>query len=123
MRKFFAVLLALGFTGVAVAQELCVLTGFPVPRRSPEAIEGALVTMTSEWDKDLNYKRRVGADGFRMVVPKGGYLLTIEAEGYETYVMEIEMDQTSTDLGLMRMLTTAEATAKAEKQRARAKRY
>ena len=122
MKKFFVLLLALGFVGTAAAQQLCVLSGFPVPRRSPDAIKGALVTMTSEWDSNLKYQRRVDDNGFRMVVPQGGYRLTIEAEGYETYTLEIEMDEPRTELGLIRILTTAEAVAKAEKQTARAAR-
>ena len=122
MKKFFILLLALGFVGTAAAQQLCVLSGFPVPRRSSEVIKGALVTMTSEWDSSLKYQRRVDDNGFRMVVPQGGYLLTIEAEGYETYTLEIEMDEPRTELGLIRMLTTAEVAAKAEKQRSRAAR-
>ena len=122
MKKFFILLLALGFVGTAAAQQLCVLSGFPVPRRSPDAIKGALVTMTSEWDSTLKYQRRVDEKGFRMVVPQGGYLLTIEAEGYQTYTLEIEMDEPRTELGLIRMLTNAEVAAKAEKQKARAAR-
>ena len=122
MKKFFVLLLALGFVGTAAAQQLCVLSGFPVPRRSPDAIKGALVTMTSEWDSTLKYQRRVDEKGFRMVVPQGGYLLTIEAEGYQTYTLEIEMDEPRTELGLIRMLTNAEVAAKAEKQKARAAR-
>ena len=122
MKKFFVLLLALGLVGTAAAQQLCVLSGFPVPRRSPEAIKGALVTMTSEWDSNLKYQRRVDDNGFRIVVPQGGYRLTLEAEGYETYTLEIEMDEPRTELGLIRILTTAEAAAKAEKQKARAAR-
>ena len=122
MKKFFVLLLALGFVGTAAAQQLCVLSGFPVPRRSPAAIKGALVTMTNEWDSNLKYQRRVDDNGFRIVVPQGGYRLTIEAEGYETYTLEIEMDEPRTELGLIRILTTAEATAKAERQKARAAR-
>lgn len=123
MKKFLTLLFILGVAGVASAQDLCVLSGFPVPRKSADAIEGALVTMTNEWDKDLKYQRRVGAEGFRLVIPAGGYLLTVEAEGYETYTLEIEMDQPHVDLGLIRMLSTAEAQAKAEKQKARARRW
>ena len=122
MKKFCVLLLALGFIGTAAAQQLCVLSGFPVPRRSPEAIKGALVTMTNEWDSNLKYQRRVDENGFRMVVPQGGYLLKIEAEGYETYTLEIEMDEPRTDMGLIRMLSTAEAAAKAEKHKSRAAR-
>lgn len=122
MKKFLVLLLVLGFVGTAAAQQLCVLSGFPVPRRSPEAIQGALVTMTSEWDSSLKYQRRVDDNGFRMVVPQGGYLLTIEAEGYESYTLEIEMNEPRTELGLIRMLTTAEAAAKVEKQKSRAAR-
>ena len=68
MKKFLVLLLALGFVGTAAAQQLCVLSGFPVPRRSPEAIQGALVTMTSEWDSSLKYQRRVDDNGFACAV-------------------------------------------------------
>ena len=80
-------------------------------------------TFTSEWDKDLKYQRAVDKEGFRVVLPQGGYLLTIEAQGYETYKMEIEVDQPNIDLDLITMLTNEQAAARDEKRKKRANRF
>ena len=83
---------------------------------------GALVTFASEWDADVKFQRKVTADGFEMIVPAGGYYMTIEAEGYEPYRLEIEVDQTRIDLGMITLLTTEQAAARDAKRKARARR-
>ncbi|MBQ2023524.1 MAG: carboxypeptidase regulatory-like domain-containing protein [Alistipes sp.] len=123
MRKIFATLIALATIGTAAAQGLAAVSGLPVPKKSADAIVGALVTFTSEWDKDLKYQRAVDKEGFRVVLPQGGYLLTIEAQGYETYKMEIEVDQPNIDLDLITMLTNEQAAARDEKRKKRANRF
>ena len=118
-----ATLIALATIGTAAAQGLAAVSGLPVPKKSADAIVGALVTFTSEWDKDLKYQRAVDKEGFRVVLPQGGYLLTIEAQGYETYKMEIEVDQPNIDLDLITMLTNEQAAARDEKRKKRANRF
>ena len=56
-------------------------------------------------------------------MPAGGYLLTIESEGYEPYRLEIEVDQTRIDLGMITLLTVEQAAAREAKRKARARRY
>ncbi len=123
MKKIFATLIALLFVGTSFAQGLAAVSGIPVPKKSAEPILGALVTFTSEWDNTLKYQRRVDNEGFRVVLPKGGYLMTIEAEGYEKYILEIEVDQPTIDLDLITMLTEEQAAARDEKRKKRAVRY
>lgn len=123
MKKIFATLIALLFVGTSFAQGLAAVSGIPVPKKSAEPILGALVTFTSEWDNTLKYQRRVDNEGFRVVLPKGGYLMTIEAEGYEKYILEIEVDQPTIDLELITMLTEEQAAARDEKRKKRAVRY
>ena len=123
MKKIFATLIAISFVGTAMAQGLAAVTGFPVPKKSAEPIIGALVTFTSEWDKELKYQRKVDSEGFRVVLPQGGYLLTIEAEGYESYRNEIEVDSPEINLDMIIMLTTEQAAALELKRKQRANRY
>ena len=111
MKKIFTTIIALTFAGTSFA-----------PKKSGDAIVGALVTFTSEWDKSLKYQRKVDSDGFRVVLPQGGYILTIEAEGYETYYHEIDVDQPNIDLEVITMLTLEQAAARDEKNKRRAAR-
>ncbi len=106
----------------ALAQELSAVTGLPVPKKSAEPIIGALVTFTSEWDSDLKYQRKVDANGFRVVLPRGGYILTIDAAGYESFQQEIEVDEPNIDLDLIVMLTTEQAAERDAKRKKRAQR-
>ena len=78
MKRLFTLSIALLFAATAFAQ-LSAVSGQPMPKKGAEPIVDALVTFTSEWDKDLKYQRKTDADGFRVVLPQGGYLLTIEA--------------------------------------------
>ena len=119
MKKILTLLVAICFAATLSAQNNCAVSGYPAAKKSVEPVVGAVVTLTSEWDKSVKYQRRVTPDGFEMIVPAGGYLLTIDAEGYEQYRMEIEVDQARIDLGSMRMVTIAEAEAKAAKRKAR----
>ena len=91
-------------------------------KKSAEAISGALVTFTSEWDSDLKYQQKVNADGFRVVLPQGGYILTIVAEGYETFQQEIDVDEPNIDLDLIIMLTTEQAAERDARRKKRAQR-
>ncbi|MBQ9137855.1 MAG: carboxypeptidase regulatory-like domain-containing protein [Alistipes sp.] len=120
MKKLFTILVALAFGGTLSAQSLAAVSGLPVPKKSAEAIVGALVTFTSEWDTELKYQRKVDAEGFRVVLPQGSYLMTIVADGYQSYQSEIEVDQPNIDLDLIVMLTTEQAAAKRAKQKKRA---
>ncbi|MBQ5844081.1 MAG: carboxypeptidase regulatory-like domain-containing protein [Alistipes sp.] len=122
MKKIFTTIIALTFAGTSFAQSLAAVSGLPLPKKSGDAIVGALVTFTSEWDKSLKYQRKVDSDGFRVVLPQGGYILTIEAEGYETYYHEIDVDQPNIDLEVITMLTLEQAAARDEKNKRRAAR-
>lgn len=122
MKKIFTTIIALTFAGTSFAQSLAAVSGLPLPKKSGDAIVGALVTFTSEWDKNLKYQRKVDSDGFRVVLPQGGYILTIEAEGYETYYHEIDVDQPNIDLEVITMLTLEQAAARDEKNKRRAAR-
>lgn len=95
----------------------CVISGFPITKKSGVPVEGALVTLTDEWDKSRKYQRRVDAEGFEMVVPAGGYQLEITAEGYETYSLQIDVDEPHIDLGMMKMLTDEMAAARDARRR------
>lgn len=122
MKKIFTTIIALTFAGTSFAQSLAAVSGLPLPKKSGDAIVGALVTFTSEWDKSLKYQRKVDSDGFRVVLPQGGYILTIEAKGYETYYHEIDVDQPNIDLEVITMLTLEQAAARDEKNKRRAAR-
>ena len=122
MKKILSTLLFLAVAFTAQAQNLAAVSGTPVPKKSAEAISGALVTFTSEWDSDLKYQQKVNADGFRVVLPQGGYILTIVAEGYETFQQEIDVDVPNIDLDLIIMLTTEQAAERDAKRKKRAQR-
>lgn len=119
MKKLFILTISLLFAGSAFAQ-LSDVSGQLFPKKSAEPIVGALVTFTSEWDKDVKYQRKSDAEGFRVVLPQGGYMMTIEAEGYETYTLEIEVDEPHIDLTTITLLTTEQA---AERDAKRKKRF
>lgn len=121
MKRIATLLILVLAAGITLAQPLCKLTGMPVPRKSVEPIKGAVVTLINEWDKEVKYIRKVDEQGFQLIVPQGGYLLKIEAEGYESYRMEIDLDAPHIDLDLIIMQTNAEAEARLERQRKRAK--
>ena len=122
MKKILTLVVALAVAGVVSAQNLCSLTGYPAAKKATEPVVGAIATLTYEWNKSVKYTTRVTPDGFQFTVPEGGYLLTIDAEGYEQYRMEVEIDQPRIDLGSMRMVTIAEAEAKAAKKKAKRER-
>jgi hypothetical protein len=122
MKKILSTLLFLAVAFTAQAQNLAAVSGTPVPKKSAEAIAGALVTFTSEWDSDLKYQQKVNADGFRVVLPQGGYILTIVAEGYETFQQEIDVDVPNIDLDLIIMLTTEQAAERDARRKKRAQR-
>ncbi len=122
MKRIVTLLVLAMATGTCLAQPLCKFTGRPVPHKSYDPVQGAVVTLINEWDKELKYVRKVDAEGFQLIVPQGGYLLKIEAEGYETYKMEIELDAPHIDLDIITLLTNEEAAARHEKQKKRAKR-
>ena len=123
MKKIFILFALALLSGATYAQNMCVVSGYPTAKKSPDALVGALVTFTNEWDSDIKHRRKVTADGFEIIVPAGGYLLTIESEGYETYRLEIEVDQTRIDLGMITLLTVEQAAAREAKRKARARRY
>ena len=119
MRKIVVTLILLAFAGTAVAQSLAAVSGIPMPKKSTEPFLEALVTFTSEWDKELKYQRKTDSEGFRVVLPQGGYLLTVEADGYETYTLEIEVDQPNIDLEVITMLTLVQAKERDIKRKRR----
>lgn len=119
MKRFFILTIALLFASSAFAQ-LSEVTGQLFPKKSAEPIVGALITFTSEWDKDVKYQRKSDADGFRVVLPWGGYVMTIEAAGYEPYILEIEVDNPHIDLTDITLLTVEQA---AERDAKRKKRF
>lgn len=122
MKKILSTLLFVMAAVTAQAQSLAAVSGTPVPKKSAQAISGALVTFTSEWDSELKYQRKVDSEGFRVVLPQGGYILTIEAEGYETFRQEIEVDEPNIDLDLIVMLTNEQAGERDLKRKKRAQR-
>ena len=87
------------------------------PKKSAEPIVGALITFTSEWDKDVKYQRKSDAEGFRVVLPQGGYVMTIEAAGYESYILEIEVDNPHIDLTDITLLTVEQAAERDAKRK------
>lgn len=121
MKKILSTLLFVMAAVTAQAQSLAAVSGTPVPKKSAQAISGALVTFTSEWDSELKYQRKVDSEGFRVVLPQGGYILTIEAEGYETFRQEIEVDEPNIDLDLIVMLTNEQAGERDLKRKKRVK--
>ena len=122
MKKILSTLLFVMAAVTAQAQSLAAVSGTPVPKKSAQVISGALVTFTSEWDSELKYQRKVDGEGFRVVLPQGGYILTIEAEGYETFRQEIEVDEPNIDLDLIVMLTNEQAGERDLKRKKRAQR-
>lgn len=123
MKRVFVLVVVAMIATVSMAQSLSVVTGFPVPKKSAKPIVGAMVTITSVWDKDVQYMRKVDTEGFRIIVPQGSYNLEIAAKGYESYTMEIDIDQPNIDLDMIVMLTDEQATQRDEKRKSRAKKY
>lgn len=121
MKRAISILIAVAFASLATAQSLSVVTGFPVPKKSATPIVGAMVTITSVWDKDVQYLRKVDSDGFRIIVPQGSYILSIDAEGYEGYNMEIDIDQPNIDLDMIILLTEEQAAKRDAKRKNRAR--
>lgn len=122
MKKILMLIALACLSGAVYAQNMCIVSGYPTAKKSPDALVGALVTFANEWDKDVKYQRRVTTEGFEMILPAGGYLMTIEQEGYEAYRLEIEVDQTRIDLGALTLLTNEQAAAREAKRKARAMR-
>ncbi|MBQ0081145.1 MAG: hypothetical protein KBS95_06340 [Alistipes sp.] len=93
-----------------------ILRGIPTSKLDKKTLVGALVTVTDEWNKKLKFQQKVSEGGFEMRIPYGGYILTIEMEGYDGYKLEIDIDSEETDLGFMRILTKEQAEAKIQKR-------
>lgn len=121
MKRFILTVMAIFASATLLAAPSCKLSGFPVTKKSSKPVIGALVTLYEIGNKSNKFQRLVGEEGFTMIVPYGEYNLTIEAEGYETYTLEIDLDEQATDLGVMKMLTTNMAEerdhAKAERKK------
>lgn len=121
MKRFILTVMAIFASATLLAAPSCKLSGFPVTKKSSKPVIGALVTLSEIGNKSNKFQRLVGEEGFTMIVPYGEYNLTIEAEGYETYTLEIDLDEQATDLGVMKMLTDKMAeerdNAKAERKK------
>lgn len=105
MKRFILAAIALVASATLIAAPSCKLSGFPVTKKTTKPVIGALVTLAEVGNKSNKFQRLVGEDGFTMIIPYGEYDLTIEAEGYETYTLNIDLDEQTIDLGMMRMLT------------------
>lgn len=119
MKRFILFAIAIVASATLIAAPSCRLSGFPVTKKTTKPVIGALVTLSEVGNKSNKFQRVVGEEGFSMLVPYGEYDMTIEAEGYETYKMYIELDDQTIDLGIMRMLTDRMA---ADRDSAKAKR-
>lgn len=121
MKRFIFTVMAIFASATLLAAPSCKLSGFPVTKKTSKPVVGALVTLYEIGNKSNKFQRLVGEEGFTMIVPYGEYNMTIEAEGYETYSLEIDLDEQATDLGVMKMLTDKMADerdhAKAERKR------
>lgn len=121
MKRFILTVMAIFASATLLAAPSCKLSGFPVTKKSSKPVIGALVTLSEIGNKSNKFQRLVGEEGFTIIVPYGEYNLTIEAEGYETYTLEIDLDEQATDLGVMKMLTDKMAeerdNAKAERKK------
>lgn len=121
MKRFVLAAIALVASATLIAAPSCKLSGFPVTKKTTKPVVGALVTLAEVGNKSNKFQRLVSEDGFTLIVPYGEYDLTIEAEGYETYTLLIDLDEQAIDLGTMRMLTDKMAHdrdhAKAERKK------
>lgn len=122
MKKLITLLAALFISYGAFAQSPIIgeLSGLPTGKSSKQTLVGALVTLTGVWDKEATFKRVVNENGFTLRLPYGDYVLRVEMEGYETYKLEIEINDERTDLGIMKMFTNEEVEAKRLKRAKRA---
>lgn len=105
MKKIILAIMAIFASATLLAAPSCRLSGFPVTKKTNKPVIGALVTLYEVGNKSNKFQRIVGEEGFTMLIPYGEYNLTIEAKGYETYTLEIDIDEQETDLGAMKMLT------------------
>ena len=121
MKKLILSCIALMAAATLWAAPSCTLSGVPVTKKTTNPVIGALVTLTEVGNKSNKFQRIVGENGFEMIIPFGEYQLSIEAAGYETYTLDIDIDTDTIDLGIMRMLTDQMAeerdNAKAAKKR------
>ena len=105
MKKLIMSAIATVASATLIAAPSCKLSGFPVTKKTTDPVIGALVTLAEVGNKSNKFQRLVGEEGFTLIVPYGEYDLTIEAEGYETYTLNIDLDEQAIDLGQMKMLT------------------
>lgn len=122
MKKLISLAVALLATATLWAAPSCTLSGFPVTKKTTSPVVGALVTLTEVGNKSNKFQRMVGENGFEMIVPFGEYRLSIEAEGYETYTLDIDVDTDTIDLGSMKMLTEQMAEERDNSKAARKNR-
>lgn len=105
MKRFILSAIALVASATLLAAPSCKLSGFPVTKKTTKPVLGALVTLAEVGNISNKFQRIVDENGFTLIVPYGEYSMTIEAEGYETYTLDIDIDEPVTDLGQMKMLT------------------
>ncbi len=105
MKRFILSAIALVASATLLAAPSCKLSGFPVTKKTTKPVLGALVTLAEVGNISNKFQRIVDENGFTLIVPYGEYSMTIEAEGYETYTLDIDIDEPATDLGQMKMLT------------------
>lgn len=122
MKKLLLSCIALLAGATLWAAPSCTLSGFPVTKKSTSPVVGALVTLTEVGNKSNKFQRMVGEEGFEMIVPFGEYRLSIEAAGYETYTLDIDIDADTIDLGSMKMLTEQMAEERDNAKAARKRR-
>ncbi len=121
MKKLILSCVAIFAAATVCAAPSCTLSGFPVTKKTTKPVTGAVVTLTEVGNKSNKFQRMVGENGFEMIIPFGEYRLSVEAAGYETYTLDIDIDTDTIDLGAMKMLTEQMAedrdNAKAAKKR------
>lgn len=105
MKRFILSAIAIVASATLLAAPSCKLSGFPVTKKTTKPVLGALVTLAEVGNISNKFQRIVDENGFTLIVPYGEYSMTIEAEGYETYTLDIDIDEPATDLGQMKMLT------------------
>lgn len=119
MKRMIFACIALCISVAAGAQSLGVVSGRPITKKTADVVVGALVTLTDVWTKQAYQRMVVNDEGFEMVVPHGSYDMKIEASGYETYNLELDIDDSRIDLGSISMLTEQMAAEKAAKRQQR----
>lgn len=105
MKRLILSAIAIVASATLLAAPSCKLSGFPVTKKTTKPVIGALVTLAEVGNISNKFQRIVDENGFTLIVPYGEYSMTIEAEGYETYTLDIDIDEPATDLGQMKMLT------------------